>query len=105
MQRDDRRGQALAKARDELRRQRDLRHQHERAAARREHALDEVQVHLRLAAAGDTVQEESAEAPERVADRRDRLDLVGRQHRSRPAGARGRRRRAAREGFDPAPLE
>ena len=47
---------------DELRRQRDLRHQHERAAARREHALDEAQVHLGLAAAGDAVQEKGAEA-------------------------------------------
>ncbi len=102
VQGDDRGGEALAEARHELRRQRDLRDQHQRAAARREHALDQVQVHLRLAAAGDAVQQESGEAPERAADRRHRPGLVGRQHGPRPSGARGRRRCAAREGFDPA---
>ncbi len=102
MQRDDRRGEALAKARDELRRQRDLGDQHQRAAARRQHPLDEAQVDLRLAAAGDAVQQECGEAPERGADGRDRRALVRGQHRPRSSGARGRRRRTAREGFEPA---
>ena len=46
----------------ELRREPDLGHQHQRARARREHALDEPQVHLGLAAAGDPVQHEGGEA-------------------------------------------
>ncbi len=101
---DHRRRETCAKARDELRRQRDLGHEHERAAARLEHALDEPQVHLRLAAAGNAVQEESLKLPERGSDARDRRALVGRQHRPGPAEAGRRRRLGPRLGFEPAAL-
>ena len=55
---------ARAKARDELRRQRDFGHEHERAASRLGNALDEPQVHLVLAAARDAACRESLKLPE-----------------------------------------
>ena len=102
VQRDDRRREPCAEARDELRRQRDLGHEHERAAARLEHALDEPQVDLGLAAAGDAVQEPGAEFPERCADLLDRGALVRGQHRARAPGARGWRGLGPGNGFEPA---
>ena len=60
-----RRVEALAEPRHQLRRQPDLRHQHQRPPPRGEHALDQPQVDLRLAAAGDAVQHEAAEGPQR----------------------------------------
>ncbi len=44
-------------AEDHLRRQADLRHQHEGAASQCQTPLDELQEHQRLAAAGDAVEE------------------------------------------------
>ncbi len=61
----------------QLRREADLGHQHQRALARREHALHEPQVHLGLAAAGDPVQHEGGERAERRADGGDRSALLG----------------------------
>ena len=51
---------AAAEALDGLRRQADLRHQHQRLLALAHHFLDGPQVDLRLAAAGDAVQQERA---------------------------------------------
>ena len=45
-------------ARFQLRRERDLRHHHERLAATRQHAIDELQIDLGLAAAGHAVEQE-----------------------------------------------
>jgi len=90
VQRDDGCGEPRAEAGDELRRERDFWHQHECAAACGEHALDQVQVHLGLAAAGDAVQQEGAELPERCADALDGRGLVRGKHRAGPAFARGR---------------
>jgi hypothetical protein len=104
MQRDDRSGEARAKARNQLRRQRDFRHEHERALPGLQHALDEPEVHLGLAAPGDTVQQESAEAPERGADALERRALVRRQYRPRLAGAGRRRWLGPSEGLEPAAL-
>ncbi len=55
MQHRDGRGEALTEAADELRRETDLRHQHQRALSASQRLLDGVQVHLGLAAAGDAV--------------------------------------------------
>ena len=52
--------EARAQAADDLVRERDLGDEHERLPAARERALDRAQVDLRLAAAGDAVQEEAA---------------------------------------------
>ena len=56
--------EAFAKAPDQLRGEPDLRHQHQRTLTACQHALDEPQIHLRLAAAGDAVQYEGPEATE-----------------------------------------
>ena len=53
--------EALAKSRHELRRESDLRHQHQRAPLVPQAVLDGVQVHLGLAAAGNAVQQEGCE--------------------------------------------
>ena len=50
---------AAAKALDRLRRQADFRHQHQRLLALPHHFLDGAQINLRLAAAGDAVQQEA----------------------------------------------
>jgi len=70
-------GKACAHARLELRRQRDLGHQHQRLPAAREDRLDGAQVDLGLAAARDAVQQESLEAT-RVDDGINGGSLVGR---------------------------
>ena len=59
-----RHGEALAEAADELRREADLRHQHQRPPAAREHALHDMQIDLGLAAAGDAVQNKRGEVAE-----------------------------------------
>ena len=46
-------------ARQRLRRQRDLRHEHDRRATRRQRPLHRLEVHLGLAGAGDAVQQEA----------------------------------------------
>ena len=51
--------------RRQLRRQRDLRHQHQRPAPRRQRVGDDVQVHLRLPAPRDPVQQEALELARR----------------------------------------
>jgi hypothetical protein len=60
--RDARLGESFAKAGLELRRQADLGYQHQRLTARFEHAGDDVQVDLGLAAARDAMQQPGAEA-------------------------------------------
>lgn len=57
---------------DDLPRQRDLRHEHDDAAARRPHALRELDVDLRLAAARDALQEKAL-IPRRI---NSRIDLT-----------------------------
>src|SRR5579864_9085144 len=49
-------GEALAETRDELRREADLRHQHQHRSILREEALREAQIHLGLAASGHPFQ-------------------------------------------------
>ncbi|MNM95964.1 hypothetical protein D3C81_1084270 [compost metagenome] len=62
MQRMHRDAQAAAEAGQHLRRQPDLRHQHQRLAALLQALADRLQIHLGLAAAGDTVEQEGLEA-------------------------------------------
>ena len=69
-------GKRVAEARLELRREADLRHQHQRLLPALEHPRDQAQVDLGLAAAGDAVQQERLEAAERGADPLDGLRLV-----------------------------
>jgi hypothetical protein len=59
---DVRGGKARGDAAFELRRQGDLRHQHQRLAAAREHGIDGAQIDFGLAAAGDAVQQHDVEA-------------------------------------------
>jgi len=56
--------ESLPKPAQQLGGEADLGHQHERALAGAEHPLDQTQVHLGLAAAGDSVQHECAKAAE-----------------------------------------
>ena len=84
----------------ELRREPDLRHQHEGAAAEPQGALDHPQIDLRLAAAGDAVQHEAGEGAQRLADSRDGEALLvvrlgAGSHRNRRRGWRGAARRSA----------
>ena len=76
--------EARAEAPRELRRERDLGHEHERALRRGARARDRLEVDLGLAGAGDAVEEEGRERPERAVDRLERRGLRGRE-----AGARG----------------
>src|SRR3546814_3873144 len=71
-----RHAQARAEARQQLRGQADLRHQHQRLPAARQAVGDRVQVDLGLAAAGDAVEQQRGEAVD-VAQRRDRGGLLG----------------------------
>ena len=61
VQHGDRAGQAVAESLDQLRRQRDLGHQHQHAAAASERARRALQVDLGLAAAGSALQYEGHE--------------------------------------------
>ena len=58
----DARTETLRKAIDQLRRQGDFRHQHQRLAALRNGGRDDTQIHFGLAAAGHAVQEMRGEA-------------------------------------------
>ena len=69
--------QPRAKAGEELRGESDLGNEHERLAPSGDHRLDEPQVHLGLAAAGDAVEHEGAEFPEVRLHRFHRTALLG----------------------------
>jgi hypothetical protein len=86
-------GEPLAEAPDELWRQPDLGHEHQRAAARAQRVLDAVQVDLGLAAAGDAVEQERREAAVCLVDRRDGGSLLGTERRSTRPDENFRRRR------------
>ena len=92
MQHRHRNGETLAETPDELRREPDLRHQHQRALAAAQRSLDRVQIDLGLAAAGDAVQQEGREAPVRGIDGLHRHGLLLAQAPVRCRAA-GRRRR------------
>ena len=79
--------EALAEARDDLRRQRDLGHEHEHAPVLRERVLGRAQVDLGLAGAGDAVQQQLL-ARRGGRDRGERLRLWPRELRRLAAGAR-----------------
>ena len=63
-----RRVEARAKACDQLRRERDLGHEHQRLLAARDDGGDRAQIDLGLAAAGHAIQQMRREAAERAAD-------------------------------------
>jgi hypothetical protein len=84
--------EARREAGGELRRQRDLRHQHDRALPGRERVGDHVQVDLGLAAAGHAMDQERREAiPEARLDRGMRDLLLGRERRRDRATGQARR--------------
>jgi hypothetical protein len=56
--------ESLAESLDELRREADLWHEDQRALAAGERTLDYLKIDLGLAAAGDSVEDECAEAPQ-----------------------------------------
>ena len=74
--------QAVAQATHGLRGQSDLRHQQQGLLALGEHLFDQREIHLGLAAAGDAIEQEWLEAPQRFADSLDRLLLLFAQRRS-----------------------
>ncbi len=98
-----RRREALRHAALELRRERDLGHQHQHLAAGRKHLLCDAQIDLGLATAGDALQQPGTKACGRRADLVDHCHLLGGQgrrrrhlrtiararHRSEPAAAQG----------------
>ena len=79
-------GEASGEALDRLRRQRDLRDEHDRLLPSGEHVGDQPKVDLGLAARGDAVEEEHARAAERFPKRREDAFLGGREHRGRQRG-------------------
>ncbi len=91
--RDGQSRQRVAHARDELRRQVDLGHQHQHLAAAREHRRRCGQVHVGLAAAGDAVQQERRERAVRLRDfiHRATLRVVERVRSAGRVSVRGRR--------------
>ena len=72
--------EARAEARHELRRERDLRHQHQRALPGAARGGDDAQVHLGLARPGHAVEQERRALPERRDHRGDRDRLRRRRH-------------------------
>ena len=80
---------APLKSIDELRSQRDFRHQHERLAAAGDCSLDRAQIDLGLAAARDSVEQNRGEARQRSDDRCKRSRLRGGQRIVGAAGAAG----------------
>src|SRR6185437_9103191 len=86
------RSKPLAKPAHELRSQTDLRHEHQRAAAEPQGALDDPQVDLSLAASRYAMQDEGTEGPERVADAPDRKTLLLVGFRAGAHGVGGQRR-------------
>ena len=83
--------QPLAKAGEELRGESDLGNEHERLATAGDRRLDEPQVDLGLAAAGDAVEDEGAELPEARLHRFHGAALLGVEDRA--MGVSGRIRR------------
>ncbi len=94
--------EALAEARQQLRRECDLGHQHQRPPPRGQYPFDEPQVDLGLAAAGDAVQHEGAKGPEGAPDRLHRQRLLLGQLRSPRAHLRSSGRRV-RQGSPRSP--
>ncbi len=82
MQHRERSGESCRETCDELRRERDLRHQHQRLFAACDHCRNRAQVDLGLAAAGHAVQHERREAPVGGDDGADRSVLFRRQLRA-----------------------
>ncbi len=96
--------EAPLEAIDELRRERNFRHQHEHLAFLLERPGDHLQIHLRLAAPGDAVQKVRGEAAERGLDGFDHLSLrVGERDLGGPHRE-ARRRGGDLFGEDPAAL-
>ena len=93
--------EARAEARRQLRRQRDLGHQHQRAAPGRPRRGDHAQVDLGLARAGDAVQQEAARSrpPAPPSARRPRCACAGVQR--HPRGARRRSRASGARAHRP----
>jgi hypothetical protein len=106
MQRMHGHAEAGAEARQHLRRQADLRHQHQRLAATRQAVGDRLEVDLGLAAAGDAIQQQRREAvPGRGSlDRIDRGLLLGIGHERVRAGRRGKQVGRDRDAFGHAAL-
>jgi hypothetical protein len=78
-----RRIEALAETRDQLRREPDFRHQHQRALTASQRVVRRMEVHLGLAAAGDAIQQEGRKASGRAIDGRDGCRLLGDERRAR----------------------
>ena len=105
--------EARLEARDDLRGQRDLRHEHDGPAAALQRRGRGAQVDLGLARAGDALQEEALGAPrlDRRGHRRERLRLGGRERRcsggrgADPRVMRAPPARAAYERHEPAGLQ
>ena len=97
----ERHGEARRETGDQLRRQRDLRHQHERLLAALHDGVDRAQVDLGLAAARDAVQQERRVAARGGGNRLDRVTLLRRGLRP---GTRGDcdARRCGRRDLEPA---
>jgi hypothetical protein len=88
--------QAQPEAPQQLGRQSDLRHQHQRLAAVSQHPFQQLQVHLGFAAAGHAVQQVTAKTAQVVADCVHHPSLVRCQLRSTPGPQPVRRRGFAR---------
>ena len=100
----DARAEAPLKALDQLWRQGDFRHQHQRLAAAPERRANHPQIHLRLAAARHSVQKVRRKASERRLDGADHLGLcLGECHLACVA-LEGGRSRGLRVGRDPTPV-
>src|SRR5215472_15886763 len=85
MQHRERYRETRVKALEELGRESNLRHEHQRTPAREQHLLDEAHVDLGFAAAGDAVQEEGAKPVEGRRDGRDSGGLLREEGRARCA--------------------
>ena len=80
MHSDHTRAETALKALDQLRRERDLRHQNQHLAVGPQRGSDDLQIHLGLAAAGHAIQQMRGEAPQRGPDGLDDARLSGREH-------------------------
>ena len=85
MQHADAAGEALSEAAHRLRRERDLRDQHDRAPAGRHRVVEHIEVDLGLTAAGHALEQQSGAVAtvDRAADARRRLALLADQLRRR----------------------
>jgi hypothetical protein len=95
------RAEALAQPADELRRERDFGNEQQRLPAALDFRGDQAQKHFRLAAAGDAVEQEGAEALRALLERGERRGLIGRELRHRRVPARGLRRVRKLAALDP----